>query len=209
MWQIVLEGMGVGVALAAPIGPINIEIVRRGLSGGFRHGWLVGCGAVTADTIYCTAVVSGLAPLAGSSTLRAPLLLAGAIVLSYLGVVGLRATRRGEHLPAHPPSARRSYATGFIMAIANPFGIIYWLSIGAALVASAVGRAGASAAPLLIGGVFAGILCWVTFLSGLTRAGRRILSTQGMLWLSGAGAVGLIGFGLYFGIAGLRTLVGR
>lgn len=48
MWQVVLQGMGVGVALAAPIGPINLEIIRRGLSGGFARGWLVGLGAVAA-----------------------------------------------------------------------------------------------------------------------------------------------------------------
>lgn len=209
MWQLLLEGMGVGVALAAPIGPINIEIVRRGLGGGFAHGWLVGFGAVSADTIYCALIVGGLAPVADSAALRVPLFLAGALVLAYLGCGGLRTAISNRVVEVSPPPARQSYLTGVLMAAANPMGIVYWLSIGAALVASAIERAGQEAAPVLVGGVFVGTLCWVTLLSGLAQAGRRYVSGMVLRWFSGAGAIVLMGFGAYFGVRGVTELVAR
>jgi len=206
MIELIVQGMGVGVALAAPIGPINIEIVRRGLRGGFRAGWLVGLGAVSADTLYCALVVSGLTPVADRPWLRVPLYVAGALVLGYLGLSGMRGALSGRELQAPPPSGRQSYATGFMMAVANPVGIVYWLSIGGALVASAVARAGPSGAPLLVGGVFVGIVCWVTFLSGLTQGGRRFVSDRVLRWLTGLGGLVLFGFGLYCGLQALRSL---
>lgn len=206
MFELILEGMGVGVGLAAPIGPINVEIVRRGLRGGFRAGWLVGLGAVSADTIYCALIVSGAAPIADSARLRVPLFLAGALVLLVLGVGSLRsaATDKDANGRGSPPSGRRSYVAGFLMAVANPMGIVYWLSIGGALVASAVERAGPEGAPLLIGGVFVGIVCWVSVLSGLTRAGRRFVSAAFLRWTTALSGVLLVGFGLYFAVKGLQ-----
>ncbi len=203
---LLVEGMVVGVALAAPIGPINVEIVRRGLRGGFLHGWLVGFGAVSADTIYCALVVSGIAPLADSALLRAPLYLAGAAVLAILGMTGLRAALAGEDVATPEPEGTRSYITGFLMAALNPLGIVYWLSIGAALVASAVAREGRGGAPVLVGGVFFGILVWVTVLSGMAQAGRRYVSEPVLRGVGAVGSLMLLGFAVYFGVQGVMSL---
>jgi L-lysine exporter family protein LysE/ArgO len=199
MLNVLAKGMMVGVALAAPIGPINIEIIRRGLSGGFVNGWLVGLGALAADTILCALVVSGVAPVADDARFRAPFYAAGAIVLIYLGVMGLRAVLTKGAADGPPPSGKRSFATGFLMAVSNPMGIVYWLSIGSALIASSIASDGAGAGPILIVGVFAGIAAWVTVLSGLTQAGRRFVSARVMLTISAIGAAILLAFGLYFG----------
>lgn len=209
MLPVLLQGMGVGIALAAPIGPINVEIIRRGLGGGFINGWLVGIGAVLADTILCALVVSGVAPLADRPLLRIPLFLAGAVVLLYLGIGGLRALRAGIAFDVAPASGRRSLATGFLMAVSNPMGIVYWLSIGSALIAAAIDQGGRAAGPILIGGVFVGIVAWVTVLSGLTQAGRAFVSPRVMRGVGAFSAVMLVGFGLWFawqGIAGLAAL---
>ncbi len=203
---LLVEGMFVGVALAAPIGPINVEIVRRGLRGGFLHGWLVGVGAVSADTIYCALVVSGIAPLADSALLRVPLYLAGAAVLTFLGITGLRTALFREDIDTSEPEAKQSYITGFLMAALNPLGIVYWLSIGAALVASAVAREGRGGAPILVGGVFVGILCWVTLLSGMAQAGRRFVSEAVLRWVGAVGSLMLLGFAAYFGVQGVISL---
>ncbi len=209
MLPVLLQGMGVGIALAAPIGPINVEIIRRGLGGGFVNGWLVGLGAVLADTILCALVVSGIAPLADRPMLRIPLFLAGAVVLLYLGIAGLRAVRSGTAFDVAPASGRRSLVTGFLMAVSNPMGIVYWLSIGSALIASVVEQGGRGAGPILIGGVFVGIVIWVTVLSGLAQAGRSFVSPRVMRGIGAFSAVVLVGFGLWFawqGVSGLLAL---
>ena len=209
MLQILAQGMLVGLALAAPVGPINIEIVRRGLAGGFLSGWLVGIGAMTADVIFCALIVTGVAQIADSPRLRVPMYIAGAVVLIYLGVNGLRSVITGRAVDADPASGTRSFATGLLMAVSNPMGIVYWLSIGSALIASAIAAAGPGAGPVLVAGVFTGITAWVTFLAGLTKLGRSHVSAAFMRGVSAVGAVVLLGFGLYFawlGIAGLGSL---
>ena len=42
-------GVAVGAAYCAPVGPVNLEMVRRGLSVGFVAGFLVGLGAVIGE----------------------------------------------------------------------------------------------------------------------------------------------------------------
>ncbi len=136
--QLLGQGMVIGVALAAPIGPINIEIVRRCLSGGFRHGWLVGVGALSADTLYAILVTTGLTPLADRPALRFPLFLAGALMLAYLAWGSFQTALAQPSAVDAIPRAGRSWITGFLMAALNPLGIVYWLSIGAALIAAAI-----------------------------------------------------------------------
>ncbi|MGI8486789.1 MAG: LysE family translocator [Thermomicrobiales bacterium] len=198
---LIVYGMVVGVVLAAPIGPINIEIVLRGVRDGFRSGWLLGLGALTADTLYATLVVSGLTPLADRPALRVPLFLAGAIMLGYVGWGSVRRAKHGDLMDTTSVSTLRpgkSYVTGFLLAAFNPMGIVYWLSVGAGLVADAVNRVGRIGAPVLVAGVFLGILCWVTVISLVAQVSRRFVTGGGMRWVTGVSGAIVIGFGLWF-----------
>jgi threonine/homoserine/homoserine lactone efflux protein len=204
---LIVYGMGIGVALAAPIGPINIEIIRRGIQYGARSGWLVGLGALSADTIFAALIVSGLTQFADRPALRAPLFAAGAIMLGYVGWSSIVAAIRAEtNVDASSGSNRRSYITGFLMAALNPMGIVYWLSVGSALVAESVAKVGESGSPVLVGGVFFGIFCWVTLLAGLVRAGRRFVTDRIMQWITGIGGVLLVGFAIWFAFQALRSI---
>lgn len=207
MIDLIAQGMAVGVALAAPVGPINIEIVRRGLLGGFWSGWSVGLGAVSADTMYCALVVAGLVRVADSAAIRTPLFLVGAIVLCYLGIQGFKRAWDNRPPRSQETSGRRGFVVGFALAAASPMGIIYWLSIGAALVARAVEQSGQDGAPVLVAGVFFGIVCWVTFLSVLTQGGRQFVSMDKLRWATAVASIMLFGFGVSFLAQGLRGLI--
>ena len=92
------------------------------------------------------------------------------------------------------------------MAALNPMGIVYWLSVGSALVAESVAKVGKSGSPVLVGGVFLGIFGWVSLLAILVRAGRRFVTDRIMRWITGIGGVLLVGFALWFGIQALRSI---
>lgn len=204
---LLIYGMSIGVALAAPIGPINIEIIKRGIQGGYLHGWLVGLGALSADTVYAAVIVSGLTPVADSPAVRVPLFLAGAVMLCYVGYTSIRAALTGNAAANGDSVDRgRSFVTGLLMALFNPMGIVYWLSVGAALVAEAVGRVGTVGSPVLVGGVFLGILAWVTLLSWLAQVSRRFVTGNGMRWITGIGGAALICFGLWFAFQGYTSI---
>ncbi len=196
--------MFIGVALAAPIGPINIEIISRGIRYGFRNGWYVGLGALTADTIYAAIVVSGLTPIADRPALRVPLFLAGAAMLAWVGINGLRAAVNPDtEVKPEVPRGNQSYLAGFLIALLSPMGIVYWLSVGAALVAEAVARVGRIGTPVLVGGVFLGLLTWVTTLSVVAQVSRRFVTGSGMRWITGVSGVVLLGFAAWFLIQGI------
>jgi threonine/homoserine/homoserine lactone efflux protein len=199
--------MVIGVALATPIGPINVEIITRGIRHGFLNGWLVGLGALTTDTVYAVLVVSGLTPLADSPGLRFPLFLAGGVMLTFVALSSLRSAREMAATLDHTaPRRGRSYVTGVLIAALSPMGIVYWLSVGAALVAEAVDRAGSIGAPVLVGGVFLGLLTWVTSLSVLAQIARRFVTGRGMRWVTGVSGVVILGFAAYFFIQAFRSI---
>ncbi|HYI25011.1 MAG TPA: LysE family transporter [Thermomicrobiales bacterium] len=203
----IVYGMGVGIVLAAPVGPINVEIIRRGLLINPRAGWLVGCGALTADTLFAILIVSGVTRIADKPELRAPLFIAGALMLGWLGYRGLASALAGDvDLPASSRRDSRSFVTGFLMAALNPMGIVYWLSVGSALVAEAVARSGQLGAPALVGGVFLGILAWITSLSLVLHFGRRFVTARALRWITGVSSVILIGFAIWFAIQAVRSI---
>jgi L-lysine exporter family protein LysE/ArgO len=207
---LIVYGMTVGIALAAPIGPINIEIIRRGIRDGFMHGWLVGFGALTVDTVYAMVIVSGFASFAGNDTVRLVLYLAGGLMLGYVGSSSVRTALNGSEAgSSNTPKPRgRSYVTGVLMAAFNPMGIVYWLTVGAGLAADAVDRVGQSGAPVLVIGVTLGIFLWVSTLSVIAQVSRRFVTGMGMRWVTGVSGAIIIGFALFFFWQGFRLLVG-
>src|SRR5687768_12606285 len=85
-----LIGAAAGYAIAIPVGPIAVLIVRTGLRRGFRVAAVAGAGAATVDLIYAIiAVVVGGAVTGVLAPVIAPMRLAAAAVLIYLAVRGL------------------------------------------------------------------------------------------------------------------------
>lgn len=204
--SIAVYGATVGVVLAAPIGPINIEIVRRGIRDGFVHGWMLGLGALTADTIYALAIVLGFARFAENETVRVILFFFGAAMMAYIGYNSIRNALDAHATDEGNPRRGQSYITGFLMAAFNPFGIIYWLTVGAGLAADAVNRAGSGAAPVLVIGVMLGIFAWVSTLSVIAQVSRRFVTGNGMRWITGASGLVLIGFAVWFLVSGIQLI---
>lgn len=207
--ELALRGIIIGLSLAAPIGPINVEIVRRGLRSGFRSGWLVGAGAVTGDTIYCLLVIAGLAPLVDYQIVRTVLWIAGAGFLAFLGVVSLRAAIGRERMLGDGAVRveQKSFKTGLLMALFNPMGIAFWLTIGGALVATGVERTDAAGTGVLVVGVIMGLTLWVTSLSALVHGGRRFVSDGLFRIVNFCSAALLFGFAAWFASQAFDALV--
>jgi hypothetical protein len=78
-----------GLAAAAPMGPVNILAIRRGLIGGWRHTLACGLGSVAGDLILFSLVLVGghyLFSDLSNPTLHTVLAAIGVIVLLPLGV---------------------------------------------------------------------------------------------------------------------------
>src|SRR5690349_1539816 len=81
------KGLLLGLAIAAPVGPIGVLCIRRSIADGPRVGFICGLGAAVADMVY--ALVGGfalatVAPLLARG--RLGMAAVGGAFLVYLGV---------------------------------------------------------------------------------------------------------------------------
>ncbi|MFV2093169.1 MAG: LysE family translocator, partial [Hyphomicrobiales bacterium] len=63
-WSIVGTGIVIGIAVAAPIGPINLLCIQRSLQLGFVAGLATGLGAVLGDGFFAAVSAFGIAWIA-------------------------------------------------------------------------------------------------------------------------------------------------
>jgi threonine/homoserine/homoserine lactone efflux protein len=132
-----------GLAAAAPMGPVNMMAMRHGLAGGWRHTLACGVGSVTGDlSLFALALLGGHFLLHGLSNpaLRIVLEAIGVILLfpagAYFIALALKdptkafnsARKRwgGGSVPAHL-AGEAAQAAG--LTIFNPLTILYWISV--------------------------------------------------------------------------------
>src|SRR5215204_4695958 len=149
-----LEGVVIGLAVAAPVGPIGVLCIRRTLAEGRASGFVSGLGAATADAAYGSVAALGLtfvtSLLIGAETW---LRLLGGVFLVFLGV------RTFLSRPSERPAAARNghlpgaYASTLVLTLANPATILSFAAIVAGLGAGS-GGGDALLAVLLVLGVF-------------------------------------------------------
>jgi threonine/homoserine/homoserine lactone efflux protein len=195
LFLLTLKAAGLGLAVAAPVGPMSLLCMRRTLALGWRQGLATGLGIATADGTYATVAALGLAGL--SSHLLAverPLHIAAGLFLLWLGV----ATLRGQ---AGPPPAEpgqgttwpAAFAGALLLTLTNPPTIIMFAAIFTAL-APASGFNAATAAATA-GGVFGGSLLWWCGIVGVVSLFRHALGPRTRRWIDRAAGLALAGFG--------------
>jgi threonine/homoserine/homoserine lactone efflux protein len=191
LWQ----GALIGFAIAAPVGPIGLLVIRRTLADGPVTGLATGLGAAVADGTYGLIAVLGLGALSAWLTGAMPALqLAGGALLIWLGMSALRAARRGRGDQAaslDAASLGRAFAGTFALTLANPMTILSFAGLIAAL-----GAHGFAGGFTLLFGVVVGSAGWWLVLVGATHAARRALSARAARVIEAASGVALIGFGL-------------
>jgi L-lysine exporter family protein LysE/ArgO len=195
---LIFQGIVLGLGAAVPIGPVNVQIARRTLRGGFWQGFALGCGAVTVDVTYAALSSFGLRLVAGRPAVLGAVTVGGILFLSYLGVLCLRGEReawRADPIAGGAPvgTRRGAYLTGLVMTLLNPMTLGFWFVAVPGLVGS-ITEEPARDLPMIGAGVFIGTVAWVvTFAGILALAGRYRRNA----WLAAADAVGgvtLLGF---------------
>lgn len=195
-----------GFVIAAPIGPVNVEIIRRGLGEGFRAALLTGIGSTLADVVYILVAYGGADPLSQRQGAGRFLFAAGALVLIYLGMVAIRSAIRPIAVPgakedegSQAGRGRRAFAAGFVITLFNPMTIAFWLGIlGAALASRPRQQLGFEL--LYVASLMIGCLIWVVVLSAGLHFGRSFVRGPVLRVVSAAAGVSLIGFGLQFAL---------
>ncbi len=192
-----LKGLGVGLAIAAPVGPVGVLCISRTLRHGIGIGLASGLGAAVADGVYGGIAGFGVSwvaefLIAHQDTLR---LLGGAFLL----LLGLRILVRG---PAHEagqpawsaPRPALAFASCFFLTLTNPMTILAFVAVFAGFgLVEATTRVDTGV--VLVLGVFLGSAFWWLALSGLVALLRGRMTPRILIWVNRVSGAILTGFG--------------
>lgn len=199
LWLFV-KGIGAGIVLAAPVGPVGVLCIRRTLVAGRLMGLASGLGAALADAFFGLIAALGLGLIESWLLTHADgLRLTGGLLLIAMG---LRALYHRPHAPERPEPLRRraglfrAFGSTLLLTLTNPVTLMAFLGIFAA-----IGLAPAAQSPLgaalLVGGVFAGsALWWLLLALGAGRLRPR-LEAGGLRWINRLSGALLLLCGVY------------
>lgn len=200
-----LIGAAAGYAIAIPVGPIALLIVRTGLRRGFRVAAAAGAGTATVDLIYAVAaVLLGAAIVPALGPVVVPLRLAAAAVLIGLAVRGLLQlrARRVAVETDDTRSAVHTYLLFIGLTLLNPATVTYFvtLAVGLPEIAQDAGSRMAFAA-----GAALSSLSWQTVLAAVGAALHARLTPRMELATTLASSAILVGFALKIAADGLAS----
>lgn len=203
-----LAGVVFGIALAAPPGPMNAVIAEESVARGWVSGVRAGLGAMTADFCFFVAAFLGVVAIVERlPLLRGVMIAVGGVLMLYFAYSAVSELRDGFRSES---TTGKGFRKAFALAITNPYQILFWLTVGVALLESGmvdilaplsdtlfglfVVRTGS---PTLLVGLFSGIGVWVVgFPATLVAAERRVNAFAPLI--AGLSATVLAGFGIYF-----------
>ncbi len=204
-----LAGVVFGLALAAPPGPMNAVIAEESVLRGWTAGFRAGLGAMTADLIFLgLALVGAVAVVERVPTVRNAMVAVGGALMLYFAYGAVRGARETVRSTAAGDS--RGFTKAFVLALTNPYQILFWLTVGVGLLAPGridvlsyasdalaglvVVRTGH---PALLVGLFGGISAWIVgFPAALSAAERRMEAAAPAVAVASAAV--LLAFGVYF-----------
>ena len=198
-------GFGMGLLVAAQIGPMSLFLIRSVLRGSLRTGLAIGGGIAVVDTLYAAAGAAGAAPVLSIGSVRVMFGIVGALVLAVLGLRTLRSAfrvRLGAEADEEVATPRRAFATALAATASNPLTIASWAALFAAASVAGAADTPVSAVALLVG-VGLGSLTMVSALALGVAITRRWVGPRLLRTVDAVAGTGLLGFA---GVLGYRTL---
>ena len=195
-----VQNILLGLSLAAPIGPVNLEIIKRGLNSGFKQAFLTGTGAMCADTTYLILIFFGLTSFYNFAFMKIFLGIAGSIILIYLGVISAKEFFSKANATESKPHRlfKTSFITGYVLAISSPITIVWWTGVFGALLASQTNIQTSVSAFFSCLSILLGCFLWVFFLATALHWGKKIINEKIVGVISLVAGIFIIVFGLYF-----------
>lgn len=184
----IVNGLVLGWSVAWPPGPINAEMIRRGLlpkehGGGFWASWPIALGACAGDFLWAFGVSLGAGAILSAPGIRRALATVSLLLLLFLAAKFAVAawtiyqTHRANdgRLPENAKS-KGGFLLGFFIVLMSPWNVGFWLAVigGQPNLASGVRESLA-----LAGAVVLGALTWGVVLCAAVKFGARIFSRPG------------------------------
>ena len=197
MLELFLKGILIGLAIAAPIGPMSILCMHRTLHEGFRVGFLSGVGFAFADGTCGLIIGLGLTALSHFLIqYQFWLRLLGSLFLMYLGIQFIRMrTDAKSRQTQRERSSLHAFTTAYILALTSPVTILLFIAVFAGLGIGTFHTSMTHALSLVSGIIMGSTSWWIVFCTGL-RLIHKKLNPNIMKLINIVSGLVLVGFGL-------------
>jgi len=199
---LICASFAIGVAVTAPIGPINLMVIRTALKSGFLAGTWVGLGSVLGDGIFAAVAAFGLSALFSffegvSFWLQ---LGGGGFMIAY-GVFLLFSGGKDQKVdgPKTPKNIIGNFSpigATLALTLTNPATMLGFVGLFGALSGIVDYTSSSLRALIVVLGVMAGSLTWICSLSVFISWLHKKLSDTAMENINRGTAIALILFGL-------------
>ena len=173
-------GVAIGLAVTAPLGPVNILVIRSAIRRGFGVAFLAGLGAVVADVLYASAAAYGVSWVSHlAADYARPLMIAGGVLLVIMGVWLARKRIEIAVVEADEPQTSKVIGrmlAAFGLTISNPGEFFAFIAIFGAMSGLLNLHEDAARPPTVITGVAIGGVLWWLLLSFLVSRFRNRIS---------------------------------
>jgi threonine/homoserine/homoserine lactone efflux protein len=190
-----LKAAGIGLAVAAPVGPMSLLCMRRTLTQGPRFGLATGAGIAVGDATYAAVAAFGLAGVSAFVLAwEKQLHLAAGLFLIWLGLKTFFTKDTGE--AADVPAAASTGATflgSVMLTLTNPPTIVMFAAVFTALAPTSGFEP--SVAAVTVGGVLAGSMGWWLGVVAVVSGVRLAIGRRARLWIDRVAGVVLAALG--------------
>lgn len=202
MINTLLNNILLGISLAAPIGPVSLEMIRRGLSNGFWSSFSVRLGGALGNFICLLGVYYGLNAVMHYAAVRLILWTLGAALLIYIGARSIYKGCRGHLLKmSREDGGKNGFFLGLGLALTSPIGILWWVGVFAAVLSEG------ETSLLVSSTLILGVLIWGAFLAALSSFGKRFMNDTRLKWVSIIAGAALVGYGVRFLVRAIQEVL--
>jgi len=173
------SGFVLSLSLCMDLGLVNVTAMRVGVQHGLWASLQLQVGSCCGDLVYAAAALFGVGAVVMIPTVRWVLWIGGSLALVWFAAVSLRDAWRARLPVANRDSAvarkhpAAYFLQGFGLALASPSAILWFASIGGAVIATSASHSAASAW-LFFSGFFISGLCWSVFIALVSAQGRKL-----------------------------------
>jgi L-lysine exporter family protein LysE/ArgO len=208
------SGFLLSLSLCLDLGIVNVALIRTGLQRGATRSFALGAGSCFGDLFYAAIAMLGVSVFLEFPPVRWTLWLCGSAVLLWFALKMFREGQTPRSLDAlqvpvesRTQSSRALFVQGVLLALASPTAILWFATIGGAMIASTAHERSGPVWLFFVGFFAAGLL-WSLCLAVLSAQGRR-LGTKFVRVLSYASAAIFAALALKILWTGCRELMIR
>ncbi|MHA2244262.1 MAG: LysE family transporter [Candidatus Hodarchaeales archaeon] len=202
-----------GFTLAAPLGPINAEVIKQALNKTVseRYAWslaiLTGIGAMTGDFVvaFSALTVGGeiLTDIFSNPVITFLLFSVNILILGFLGASALfskpipvnnRPNTQNESLYQGYLRLAKQYITGFSIVVTSPWSYLWWVSMGTLILFSDFNVPDPFFRLGIVIMFLSGVLIWQLFFTTLLAIIGRYPNPELFVWVQRGTAIILFAF---------------